>query len=74
MSPDQSANIRGTFRRIMASDVALGTLIAVLSILTALAGYQSSLHGSKESDANVEAQAILADSNAEYLRANQAIV
>jgi hypothetical protein len=74
MSLDQSANGRGSFRRLMASNAALGSLIAILSILTAFASYQSSLQGSKESDANVEGQAILADANAGYLAANQTII
>jgi len=52
----------------------LGALIALLSILTAFASYESSAAGGEENDANVEGQAILADSNAEYLRANQLLI
>lgn len=60
--------------RFLRSEVALGSLIGILSILTAFASYQSSVAGGDESDANVEGQAILADSNAEYLRANQMLI
>ena len=52
----------------------LGALIALLSILTAFASYESSAAGGEENDSNVEGQAILADSNAEYLRANQLLI
>lgn len=71
---EASDGLRGRAHNIVGSEVALGTLIALLSILTAFASYQSSLAGNEENDANVEGQAILADSNAEYLRANQLLV
>ena len=71
---DSSESAQQKISRFLRSEVALGTLIGLLSILTAFASYQSSLAGGDESDANVEGQAILADSNAEYLRANQLLV
>lgn len=71
---EQTTSARERLARILRSDVALGALIALLSILTAFASYESSDAGGQENDANVEGQAILADSNAEYLRANQLLI
>ncbi|HWQ45838.1 MAG TPA: hypothetical protein VN376_03165 [Longilinea sp.] len=58
----------------LASDVFLGTLVAVLSVFTAFAAFQGSMADSKESDKNVEAQQVLSLSNTEFLRANQDII
>ena len=74
LAAGESTNPRGRLKRRITSEITLGTLIAVLSTMTALASYQSSVQGSNENNANVEGQAILADSNAEYLRANQEIL
>jgi hypothetical protein len=59
---------------LLTSEVVLGTLIAILSILTAVAGYQSSLAGAAEGDANIEGQRLLADSNAGYVLVNQEVI
>ncbi len=60
--------------RILASELILGTLIALLSVLTALSGYQSSMADSDQTKYNVQGQQMLTDANAEYLTANQLIV
>jgi hypothetical protein len=60
--------------RILASELVLGTLIASLSVLTALSGYQSSMADSDQTKYNVQGQQMLTDANAEYLTANQLIV
>lgn len=70
----QSFSLREKARRALSSEIMLGALIALLSILTAFASYESSAAGGEENDSNVEGQAILADSNAEYLRANQLLI
>ncbi len=60
--------------KILASELVLGSLIAILSIFTALAGYQSSMADSEQAASNVQGQKMLTDANAEYLTANQLIV
>jgi hypothetical protein len=74
MSTVQSDDTRNPIVRFLTSEVALGTLIAILSILTAVASYQSGLAGAAEGDANIEGQRLLADSNAEYVLVNQEVV
>jgi hypothetical protein len=59
---------------LLAADVVLGSLVAVLGILTAVAGYQSSMADSDQTKYNVQGQQMLTDANAEYLTANQLIV
>lgn len=60
--------------RLLASEVMLGTLVAVLSICTAWAAYQGSIADSAEGDSNVAAQKELSLSNTEFLRATQDII
>lgn len=60
--------------RILGSEIVLGTLVVVLSILTALASYQGSLADSKQNEHEIKAMQQLNDGNAEYLSANQFIV
>jgi hypothetical protein len=60
--------------KILASEITVGILVAVLSIMTAFAAYQGSLADSAEADANVEGQKVLSLSNTEFLRANQDII
>lgn len=48
--------------------------MALLSVLTASAAYLGALADSAESDANVEGQKILSESNTEFLRVNQEII
>ena len=52
----------------------LGTLIAILSVLTAFASWQGSLADSKQNEHEILAMQQLNDGNAEYLSANQFIV
>lgn len=58
----------------VSSDLVLGALVALLSVLTGLAAYQSSLNDSKEADYNVEGQKQLTDSNSMYLEQNQFVI
>lgn len=59
---------------ILGSEILLGSLVAILSLLTAVASFQGGLADSAEADANVAGQKILSDSNTEFLRANQDII
>ena len=54
-------------------EVFLGTLIALLSVFTALASYQGSMSDSDQNKYEILAMKNLNDGNAEYLRANQDI-
>lgn len=60
--------------RVLSSELVLGTLVAVLSILTAFSGYQCSMADSDQAKYNIKGQQMLTDANAEYLTANQMIV
>lgn len=60
--------------QFIGSELILGSLIAILSVLTALAGYQGSMADSEQTTSNVQGQQRLTDANAEYLTANQLIV
>ncbi|MCX6054706.1 MAG: hypothetical protein NTZ74_07320 [Chloroflexi bacterium] len=60
--------------RFIGSEFVLGTLVAVLSILTAISGFQASQSDSSQMKYNVQGQQKLTDANAEYLTANQLIV
>lgn len=60
--------------RVLASELILGTLVAVLSILTAVSGYQGSMADGDQTKYTVQGQQMLTDANAEYLTANQMIV
>ena len=62
------------FLRILGNEVVLGTLIALLSVFTAVASYQGSIADSKQNESEVAAMQQLNDGNAEYLSANQFIV
>ena len=52
----------------------LGTLVALLSILVAIASYQNAMSGSEQAKYNVLGQQMLSDANAEYVAVNQEIV
>lgn len=52
----------------------LGSLVAVLSVLTAVAGYQGSMTDGDQAKYTILGQQMLTDANAEYLSANQMIV
>ena len=62
------------FLRFLGNEIVLGTLIAVLSVFTAVASYQGSIADSKQNESEVQAIQQLNDGNAEYLSANQFIV
>lgn len=61
-------------RRLLAHEILLGTLVAVLSVLTALVSYQASMADSKQNEFEILGMTQLNDGNAEYLEANQFIV
>ena len=52
----------------------MGSLVAILSLLAAVSGYQASMSDSNQTTKNVQGQQALTDANAEYLSANQLIV
>lgn len=60
--------------KFLSSEIILGTLIAVLSVLAAVSGYQSSMADSDQTKYNVQGQQTLTNANAEYLSINQMIV
>jgi hypothetical protein len=60
--------------RFLGNEIILGTLIALLSVFTAVASYQGSIADSKQNENEVKAMQNLNDGNAEYLSANQFIV
>jgi len=60
--------------RFLSSEIVLGSLVAVLSVLTALAAYQAGMADSDQTKYNVQGQQKLTNANAEYLTANQMIV
>jgi len=60
--------------RILGSELILGTLIALLSVFTAVASYQGSIADSKQNENEILAMQQLNDGNAEYVSANQFIV
>ncbi len=59
--------------RILGNEIILGTLIAVLSVFTAVASWQGSLADGKQNEFELLGMASLNDGNAEYLRTNQDI-
>lgn len=58
----------------ISSEIILGALVAILSVLAAVSGYQGSMADSEQTKYNVQGQQMLTDANAEYLSANQLIV
>ncbi len=60
--------------KFLTSELVLGALVAILSVITAFSGYQGSLVDGDETKYNVLGQKMLTDANAEYLTANQLIV
>jgi hypothetical protein len=60
--------------RLISSELVLGSLVAILSVLTAIAAYQGNMADSDQSKYNVKGQQELTNANAEYLTANQLIV
>jgi hypothetical protein len=60
--------------RFFGSEVVLGTLIAILSVMTALSSYQGAMADSKQNEFEIGGMKNLNDGNASYLEANQFIV
>jgi hypothetical protein len=60
--------------RFLGNEIFLGSLIAILSILTGIASFQGSIADSKQNENEVQGMQNLNDGNAEYLSANQFIV
>ncbi len=60
--------------RFLGNEILLGTLIAILSVFTALASYQGSMADSDQNKYEILGMQALNDGNAEYLSANQFIV
>lgn len=60
--------------RVFGSEILLGTMVAVLSVLTALASYQGSMADSDQNKFEILGMQQLNDGNAAYLEANQFIV
>ena len=61
------------FLRVLGNEIILGTLIAVLSVFTAVASWQGSVADGKQNEFELSGVTSLNDGNAEYLRANQDI-
>ena len=61
------------FLRVLGNEIILGTLIAVLSVFTAVASWQGSVADGKQNEFELLGVTSLNDGNAEYLRANQDI-
>jgi hypothetical protein len=60
--------------RFLRNEIVLGSLIAILSVLTGVASYQGSIADSKQNENEVKGMQTLNDGNAEYLSANQFVV
>ncbi|MEZ4710156.1 MAG: hypothetical protein R3A44_23330 [Caldilineaceae bacterium] len=61
------------YLKLVAAELVLGALVAMLSVLTAISGYQSAMADSEQTKYNVQGQQMLTDANAEYLSVNQMI-
>ena len=59
--------------RFLGNEIILGTLIALLSVFTAVASLQGSVADGKQNDYEILGMKSLNDGNAEYLRSNQDI-
>ena len=62
------------FLRFLGNEFVLGTLIALLSVFTAVASYQGAIADSKQNESEIAGMTNLNDGNSDYLRANQFIV
>ena len=61
------------FSSFLGNEIILGLLIALLSVITALASYQGALADGAQNDFEIKGMKNLSDGNAEYLSANQEI-
>ncbi|MCB0119601.1 MAG: hypothetical protein H6634_14225 [Anaerolineales bacterium] len=60
-------------KKFLSSELFLGTMIAILSVLTAYVSYLGAMADSKQNEYEIQGMKELNDGNAEYLRANQDI-
>jgi hypothetical protein len=74
MTVEETPKKKRSFFSIFGSELVLGSLVALLSVLAALAAFQGSLADSQESDKNVEGQKQITEANALYLEDNQYII
>lgn len=72
MSQEEKEKTPNKFMRILRSEILVGSLVALLSILTALAGYQASIMDSKANEFSLNAQRTMSEANRDFLRAGQA--
>lgn len=70
----RTATVRSMLLNSLRSEFLLGTLVALLSVLTALAAYLGGLADSAAGDANVEGQKVLSLANTDYLEASNEVV
>ncbi len=61
------------FSSFLGKEIVLGFLIAILSVITAMASYQGALADGAQNDFEIKGMKNLSDGNAEYLSANQEI-
>lgn len=61
------------FLRVLGNEFVLGSLIAILSVLTAVSSYYGGLANGEQNNYEILGMQNLNDGNAEYLRANQDI-
>jgi len=61
------------FLRFLGHEILLGTLIALLTVFTAVSSYQGALADGQQNDFEILGMKNLNDGNAEYLRSNQDI-
>ncbi|MCK6585813.1 MAG: hypothetical protein L6Q49_22135, partial [Anaerolineales bacterium] len=60
-------------KKFFSNEIFLGTMIAILSVLTAFVSYQGAMADSEQNKYEILGMQQLNDGNAEYLRANQDI-
>jgi hypothetical protein len=65
---------RPRYLRWLGSEISLGSLIAVLNLLTTPASCQGSMADSDRNKGEIEGMQVLDDANAECLTANQEII
>ncbi len=61
------------FLRFLGHEILLGTLIALLTVFTAVSSYQGALADGQQNDFEILGMKNLNDGNAEYLRSNNII-
>ncbi|MCP4544023.1 MAG: hypothetical protein GY832_43475 [Chloroflexi bacterium] len=71
---DSSTTQENKFLKVLTSEAILGVLVALLSVFTALAGYQSAVIGAEAAGDEVQAIKLLTESNTEFLRAQQVVI